>query len=254
MCRDRAVLRAEQEVDPRFIRGQRAVERPDGQVVEPSREPGHGVAAGLRLAIDFDGSHNRDTVPRQHLDATLEPGLPGVVRNGRPFLTGCGPRHDESWAAPLEALFDEKWQIRGAIPVRFGQEVERVQVARRAENRQHAAVEVDRALEVRIPLGELEPEELELLDGIDRMDGALHRQMDVVHLHQQQRLVDDAQTLFPGEDRPSFRRAEEAAKVLLRLAGLASGNLQQLQPLAELDFSHGPPLPGGGCHDPRTRK
>ena len=65
-------------------------------------------------------------------------------------------------------------------------------------------MEVDGALEAHIPLGELEPEEFELLDGIDRVNGALHRQMHIVHLHQQQRLFDDAQTLLPGESRLSF--------------------------------------------------
>ena len=221
MARDHPILRAVQDVHPRFIWGQRAVERSDGQIVEPSREPGVGVAAGLRLAIDFDGSHNRDTVPRQHLDSTLEPGLSTVVRNCRRVFTDRRPRHDESFGAPVETLFDEKWQIRGAIPERFGQQIERVQVARRTKYRQHAAVEVDGALEVHVPLGELEPEEFELLDGIDRVNGALHRQMDIVHLHQQQRLFDDAQTLLPGESGPSFRRTEEGAKVPLCSAGVA---------------------------------
>ena len=58
------------------------------------------------------------------------------------------------------------------------------------------------ALEAVIPLGELESEEFELLDGIDGVNGALHRQMHVVHLHQEQRLFDDAQTLLPGESAP----------------------------------------------------
>ena len=106
-------------------------------------------------------------------------------------------------------------------------------------------MEVDGALED-IPLGELELEEFELLDGIDRVNGALHRQMHIVHLHQHQRLFDDAQALLPGEARPSFRRTEEGVQIPSGSAGGAGiGDLQQFLPLAEFDFSHGPPSVAG---------
>src|SRR6185295_1532196 len=122
--------------------------------------------------------------------------------------------HDESRDATLETQLDEKRQICGAILVRFGQQVERMEIARRSKYRQHAPMEADGALEIVVPLGELESEHLELLDGIDRVNGPLHREMHIVHLHQQQRLFDDAQTIRPGQSRGSLSRIEEVAEIL----------------------------------------
>ena len=97
--------------------------------------------------------------------------------------------------------------------------VERVKVARRSKYRQHAPMEADGALEDHIPLGELESEEFELPDRIDRVNGALHRQMHIVHLHQQQRLFDDAETLLLGELCLSFTRIEEGPQIYRCSAG-----------------------------------
>jgi hypothetical protein len=80
-------------------------------------------------------------------------------------------------------------------------------------------MEANRAVEARIPLGELESEELKLLDRIDRVNGALHREMHIVHLHQQQRLFNDAQAILPGELRLPFTRFEEFAKPFGSFAG-----------------------------------
>ena len=94
-----------------------------------------------------------------------------------------------------------------------------MEVARRSKDRQHAPMEVDGVLQAFIPLGELESEHLELLDRIDRVNGPLHREMHIVHLHQQQRLFDDAQTLLPGQLRLSLSGIEEIAKILRRCSG-----------------------------------
>src|SRR5690349_22177460 len=98
MTRDHATLRAIEDVHPRFIWWHRAIERPNRQIVEPSREPRVGIAAGLRLGVDLYRSHNRDTVPGQHFDAILECRLPAVVRRGRPVRPKRCARNDESWA------------------------------------------------------------------------------------------------------------------------------------------------------------
>jgi hypothetical protein len=104
-------------------------------------------------------------------------------------------------------------------------------------------MEVDRRSQPVIPLGQLESKEFELLDRIDRVNGALHREMYVVHLHQQQRLFDDAQTLLPGESRLPLARTEEGAEAPRGLAGCGRvGDLQQFESLADFDFSHGPRL------------
>src|SRR5688572_2191603 len=169
MTREDSILRAIQDVHPMFIRGQRAVERSNGQIVEPPRKPRMGVAAGLRLTVDFDGPRNRNAVPTQYLDSRLEPGPITIVGSRRRVAAGCRPSDDESFGASLVTLFEEKWQIGGVVLVRFGQQVERVKVARRSEYRQHAPMEANGALEDHIPLGELESEEFQLADRIDRV-------------------------------------------------------------------------------------
>jgi hypothetical protein len=126
MAGDDAVLGAVHDVDPVFIRGQRAVERPDGQIIEAPGESGIGVAARLQLTVHFDGPPNRDTVPTKHLDTPFERGITTVGCTYRLVLTGGRSCHDESLNVVVETLLDEEWQIGGAVSVGFRQEVQGV--------------------------------------------------------------------------------------------------------------------------------
>ena len=69
------------DVHPGFVRWQRCVERPDGQVIQSAREQRFTVTPGLGLAIDFDGPRDRNSVPKEHFDARLK--LSGFVSRVR---------------------------------------------------------------------------------------------------------------------------------------------------------------------------
>jgi hypothetical protein len=75
-----------------------------------------------------------------------------------------------------------------------------VKIARRCEDLQHPLVEEHLARQFALLHSQqAEPEELQSLDRIDRMHGSLERKMDIVHVQQQERLLDYAQPIPPRE-------------------------------------------------------
>jgi hypothetical protein len=111
-------------------------------------------------------------------------------------LPGGDPRNKKlfdfvSFAISFEVLLDKKWQKRDGPTERGGKHVTRMNVAKRGEDFQQTLVELH--LIFHLSLG-FQPvlQQLQALDGVDGMHCALQRKMHVIHLEQQNNLIENA--------------------------------------------------------------
>ena len=163
--------------------------RPERERLEAPGVPGVRIAAGLAIGIELDRALDGDPAPARHGDADLE---------RRVREPGERLRHEVLADAVLVKLLEQERQERRLRVVRAGQDVVGVEIAQVGEGVDHLVVEL--ALR---HVGEPEAEELEPLDGIDRVHRALQREVHVQVREHHFGLVDDRLALG-GAERPGL--------------------------------------------------
>jgi hypothetical protein len=142
------------------------------------RVPGGLVAAGLAIGMDLDRPVDRHAAPADHLDAGSEGRVGEALEQAR---------HDVvALAGGVVELLHQERQERGVLVIGRRQDIVGVEVAQALEDVDHLVVELALA-ERREPAAQ----ELELLHRVDRVGGALERQVNVDVVDQDQRLIDD---------------------------------------------------------------
>jgi hypothetical protein len=186
---------------PLLVRRQVQAQRPDGERVDPSGEPGGDVAAGEAVGVDRHGARDRHAVPVRDLH-------PDAERRGRHALGD--PGDEVPLVAAVRAALHLERQVGDHPGERGGQQVVGVQVAHRVEDARHLRVE-DR-LRVHGLRGlpqQPRPQQPQPLHRVHRVHRRLQRQVHVVALEQQQGLLDQYQPLGVGEH---ARRREEVVQ------------------------------------------
>src|SRR2546423_4972748 len=162
---------AKRNVDPFFVRRQRGAERSDGEAIEAASKARFQVAAGLDLAVDFDGAAYWNAIPIEEFHSGFEgrgfaarPGLnievPGSYARDQEFFRSI------PLAIDIEVFLNQEGKKRNSVLEGAGQQVARMNVAKGREDLQQSLMELHFIFH---PVLCFQPvlKQLQSLDGID---------------------------------------------------------------------------------------
>ena len=188
------------------------------------------VASAVALAVERDRPVDRDAVPVRDLHADAE----------RREVDALLDRADEvTPLALLPVLLDPERDERGPARIRRREDVVRVQVAQPDEDADHLVVEASARVGLQPSIEQSQP-----LHRIDRVHGALEREVDVQLLDEDLRLSHDLAALVEGQilggcEQFGQRRRLGHGPTLL-LSGTQVKSDSSTKPASSARFHHSP--------------